>query len=629
VDPLYLFHPNCRVDFKEATRISGTQDELIEFGNRLISDRCREHQKNGNPPIFNFSTECFFLTAWAMQLGFQNSIRRYHRRLQVITDLTRNIKLLSASRSQWAGPQSSTARIRMNEAILERWKNELERQERSKLCCDVVLLHRGLLQGVSVYYASLCRLLFRVAQVDPHVGLSASPTPPEPFSFMPESFLEDVASYLIFVLRHFSSNALPIDLTAQPTLVAFVLFIICQAHFVRNPYLVAKFVEVLFFCDPSVSGRSNEFHKATKMHPLATTHLISALIQFYITVESTGATNEFYDKFSIRYNISTILITWWREGILKPLFIREAEENEQNFIKFTNRVINDMSFLLEEALDGLKKVRELQDLRDDSARWSELPRQQQIARMNELEQHERQVRSYLTLANQTVSMLFHLTSEIRAPFLRPEIVDKLAAMLNFNLVQLCGPRCSSLKVRNPDSYGWAPKTLLAQLVAIYRHLDSEDDRFALALSKDERCFSRDLFENACTLMSRHGIQTPEELESFACLGAKADQLARSQADVDYGEVPSEFCDTLISTLMEDPVMLPQSQAIVDRSTIVQHLLNQETDPFNRLPLQECELIPLPDLKKRIAEWKAEREARWRANQQNKTRSGDAEDNDCT
>lgn len=50
-----------------------------------------------------------------------------------------------------------------------------------------------------------------------------------------------------------------------------------------------------------------------------------------------------------------------------------------------------MSFLLEEALDGLKKVRELQDLRDDSARWSELPRQQQIARMNELEQHERQV----------------------------------------------------------------------------------------------------------------------------------------------------------------------------------------------------------------------------------------------
>ncbi|VDP94357.1 unnamed protein product [Echinostoma caproni] len=69
------------------------------------------------------------------------------------------------------------------------------------------------------------------------------------------------------------------------------------------------------------------------------------------------------------------------------------------------------------------------------------------------------------------------------------------------------------------------------------------------------------------------------------------ELARNRTEVDYGEIPSEFCDTLINTLMDDPVMLPQSQAIVDRSTIMQHLLNQETDPFNRLPLREDELIP--------------------------------------
>lgn len=53
-----------------------------------------------------------------MQLGFQNSIRRYHRRLQVITDLTRNIKLLSASRSQWAGPQSSTGKAPFVERLI-------------------------------------------------------------------------------------------------------------------------------------------------------------------------------------------------------------------------------------------------------------------------------------------------------------------------------------------------------------------------------------------------------------------------------------------------------------------------------------------------------------------------------
>ncbi|VEL20405.1 unnamed protein product [Protopolystoma xenopodis] len=50
-----------------------------------------------------------------------------------------------------------------------------------------------------------------------------------------------------------------------------------------------------------------------------------------------------------------------------------------------------MSFLLEESLDGLKKVRELQDLRDNKERWHQLTRQQQIASMSELATHERQV----------------------------------------------------------------------------------------------------------------------------------------------------------------------------------------------------------------------------------------------
>lgn len=45
-------------------------------------------------------------------------------------------------------------------------------------------------------------------------------------------------------------------------------------------------------------------------------------------------------------------------------------------------------------------------------------------------------------------------------------------MLNFNLRQLCGPKCNELKVKNPLSYGWKPRVLLHQLANIYLHLDS-------------------------------------------------------------------------------------------------------------------------------------------------------------
>jgi ubiquitin conjugation factor E4 B len=68
-------------------------------------------------------------------------------------------------------------------------------------------------------------------------------------------------------------------------------------------------------------------------------------------------------------------------------------------------------------------------------------------------------------------------------FLFQELADRLAAMLNYNLQQLCGPKCNSLKVRNPEKYNWEPKKLLDNLTDIYLHLDC--DKFAQAIANDE------------------------------------------------------------------------------------------------------------------------------------------------
>ena len=103
-----------------------------------------------------------------------------------------------------------------------------------------------------------------------------------------------------------------------------------------------------------------------------------------------------------------------------------------------------------------------------------------------METDKRQVRSYLTLANETVHMFHYLTVEIRDPFLRPELVDRVAAMLNCNLAQLCGPKCNSLKVREPEKYEWDPKKLLQRITDIYLHLDC--DTFAQAVANDERSY---------------------------------------------------------------------------------------------------------------------------------------------
>jgi hypothetical protein len=58
-------------------------------------------------------------------------------------------------------------------------------------------------------------------------------------------------------------------------------------------------------------------------------------------------------------------------------------------------------------------------------------------------------------------------------------------------------------------------------------------------------------------------------------------------------------------LMTDPVLLPTSDNIVDRSVIERHLLSSSTDPYNRKHLTPDMLVPASDLKARIEAWRDE------------------------
>lgn len=69
----------------------------------------------------------------------------------------------------------------------------------------------------------------------------------------------------------------------------------------------------------------------------------------------------------------------------------------------------------------------------------------------------------------------------------------------------------------------------------------------------------------------------------------------------------------MDTLMSDPVILP-SGTIMDRAIITRHLLNSNTDPFNRQHLTEDMLVPNFELKERIDAWR--KEQRFKRQQQN-------------
>jgi ubiquitin conjugation factor E4 B len=56
-------------------------------------------------------------------------------------------------------------------------------------------------------------------------------------------------------------------------------------------------------------------------------------------------------------------------------------------------------------------------------------------------------------------------------------------MLNYNIAQLCGPKCDKLNVKDAIvRFKWNPKELIGQIVEIYLNLESE--KFAELVSQE-------------------------------------------------------------------------------------------------------------------------------------------------
>ncbi|XP_048766609.1 ubiquitin conjugation factor E4 B-like [Ostrea edulis] len=588
VDTYYPFHPSSRVGIKSETRLKALPQQ---------AEKWIKEMSKGSPPWQDpkFPTECFFLTLHCHHLSIIPATRRYQRRLRAIRDLNRMVEDLENSESQW-GQFPHAVR---NKEMLKKWKSQVQRLQKSKLCADAAVLDESLLRRCLNFYSGVSSYLLKVA--DPqNMGqtLPLSKTVPMPFGALPDFYLEDIADFLLFVIQ-FSPDVLNDPSISQ--IIHMLIVMVCNNEYIGNPYLTAKLVEVIFVMNPSIQRRTGTLNEQFLLHPLAVKHLVPALMKFYTDIETTGASNEFYDKFSIRYHLSIIFKTMWQMPQHQLNMIEEADNGKQ-FVKFVNMLMNDTTFLLDESLDCLKRIHEIQDAMQNREEWEGQPKEQQQSRQRQLAMDERQCRSYLTLATETVDMFHYLTEKIRKPFLKPELTDRLAAMLNFNLQQLCGSKCKNLKVKNPEKYGWEPKELLNRLTDIYLHLDC--DEFAMAIASDERSYRHELFNDAIARMQKAMIKTNMEIEQFRSLQEKIDKivLEKQKEEVDYGEIPEEFRDPLMDTLMSDPVILP-SGAIMDRPIITRHLLNSQTDPFNRQPLTEEELIPANDLKKKIGAWK--------------------------
>ncbi|KAF2155553.1 ubiquitin fusion degradation protein-2 [Myriangium duriaei CBS 260.36] len=577
-----------RVSIQDETKINADQKESDEFYGHTVGGES------------NFISELFFLTVAAHHYGSEAVNSNLSKLQKDVKYMDQDLAKFEMERVKYV---SQPAMLQVFDRRLELMKNQVDGVHATIHATQGALLDE-LVQARSMQFMRyvivwLLRLASGKNLPKEKLTLPLPEAIPEAFKCLPEYFVEDIVDNFKFITRN-----MPYIITATQCeeLVQICVTFLRSSEYIKSPYLKSGLVSILFY-GVWAFGHYSKGILGDLLNGMefCHQHLLHALMRFYIECESTGSHTQFFDKFNIRYEIDAVIKSIWGNVIYRDNLAKEASLNTSFFVRFVNLLLNDVTFVLDEAFSSFIQVRDLtNELATSGATMEENIRKE---KEELLADHKGRAKSYMGLTNETISMLKLFTEALASAFTMPEVVQRLADMLDYNIDALTGPKQSNLKVENPQEYGFDPKSLLSDLLDVYLNLRTKEP-FLRAVARDGRSYKPANFVHAASIMERFGLKSRDELATWTKMqeAIAAIHAEDQQAEEDLGDIPDELLDPIMGSLMEDPVLLPSSKQIVDRSTIRSHLLSDPTDPFNRVPLKIEEVLDATDKKKEIEEF---------------------------
>lgn len=577
-------------------------------GSNLNKDTCLQSVNEGSLPLqcsdsYNFISECFFMAHRAIYLGVHGLIKKFYR-------LNRN---LNRDGDLYRQIRETGSASDMAEIITKRFESGM----RTYLSIKGLLTEPTFLAACIRFYGTTAQYLNHVSMTN-NMSELATITLPLPKSdpshylyYIPEYVIENMTDIILLIWRFARSSIYLLNPYIHDFLLNISIYM-GNKTCMSNPHLRASLAEVLEILLP-LPGRTDNLlgdrQKIFMKFPYKG-FLAVATLQLFVDIEFTGDPHQFEQKFHYRQPLYKIMRYLWGKKASREAVIKEVSRAIENiddpshplFLQFTNLLLNDLIYLLDEAMGFLAQIKTLENERD-TGEWDELDQREKMAKESELKQIGTMAKYHNILSNDTVDTLVYLTeaTEVKDLFSNPSLGDRVAVMLDDFLLKLVGPKMSVLRVKDLSAYEFKPKLLVLELCKIYINLCSRDE-FCRAISRDGRSYSSKLFPLACQVLRRIGNE--DVRDAMWKISEKIKQISDQDEEDEemFIDAPNEFYDALMQTLMRDPVILPTSRQVVDRSTISRHLMSDPTDPFNRNPLTMLDVIPDDELKNRISTW---------------------------
>mmetsp|Transcript_4918 Transcript_4918/g.31454 ORF Transcript_4918/g.31454 Transcript_4918/m.31454 type:complete len:1286 (-) Transcript_4918:321-4178(-) len=418
---------------------------------------------------------------------------------------------------------------------------------------------------------------------------------PEGCRGLPQYVLGDVCEVLLWVCK-FVPNSLT-NSYIGPSVVAFAGAFLSSPAFVQSVHLRARLGDMLF----ELFGRRRDINKIgisiLSLDNLAVGGLADGLVSLYVDAGRTGVSSTELH----RYKIARLVQRCWK--VLfggKDVKVNIPDCNRDIYRKFAHAVLNEYC-LMHDTWVHLCELREMRSVllnQNDGESQNTL-----MQALNETQIAALEDRTYdcFRLASEMVKMMCYWSVVIPGVFLEECFIQRVSDVLNSTLNTLIKLHPDDvLDKKSTREAIMKTRRSLKDVLKTYLNFAVANPDFSKAVV-ESGLYEEDMFSKGLdALKSSKRVDDSDKL--YSCVkrfSLTLSEVGSSGQDVEESDdVPDEFLDPVMQVVMTEPVMLP-SNNVLDRKTILQHLMNTPSDPFTREPLTIESCKPLPKLQQRI------------------------------
>mmetsp|Transcript_17879 Transcript_17879/g.26763 ORF Transcript_17879/g.26763 Transcript_17879/m.26763 type:complete len:1164 (+) Transcript_17879:31-3522(+) len=584
LDIRYTLSESARVQYKDETLLAANENEKKKIQSEIKTSTS-----------FGLVSEMTFMSLECLHIGYIAETKALQHTKHQIWELQHALNAIG-------GPHSSDP---MAGHIFGRLKRMMNKYHASR----ARLLAPGTVRAVAALYSYICENVLKLSISKDSI-----------LAVLPEYILADIVDFWVFFSPNFRDLSLGESWyiqIARGTL-DMAIYLLRKDSMVKNPHLKGKLpglirdileqgsspsIEPKAFSNLQTSSASwISVGKTLVENCTMRDALLPNLVDLYVQIES--GENQFYGKFQTRYVISEILkLLWPHKKFQKDFQTLETAK----LLRFVNMLANDAIWLLDESLKNLEDIHKFQEEFPDIKMQNAMRNPAEAKRLRELQRTERGCKSLMSLANASIDLVHLISNSHVDPFVDDIMTERMAQMVGYYLNKLNTKQVSNLKVKDPKKYNFRPRILLRHMIGIFINL-SVSRRFLQCVAEDERSYDHKVFTRAVKAARAKKIVRENQIAQFESLLMEVQSIAQSSLEAgEEDPIPDKYLDPLMATLMRNPVRLPSSRMIMDKAVIMRHLLNAETDPFNRKKLSPEMLEELPEFRKEIEDYLQKRE----------------------